>query len=65
MHLKKRENYGLFVVHGYMCASVVFFVTNDGHQVDAQELPWVSGGDVEAAAEGTCPPSLKPFFFFF
>lgn len=22
VHFKKRENYGLFVVHGYMCASV-------------------------------------------
>ena len=26
MHFKKWENYGLFVVHGYMCASVFSFL---------------------------------------
>ena len=47
-----------------IAGSCVFEGQNDGHQVDAQSCLWVLGGGVEAGgAEGTCPPSLKLFFF--
>lgn len=65
MHFKKRENYVWSVCCSWLYVrKCVFKGQNDGHQVDAQSFLWVSGGGVEAAgAEGTCPPSLKPFFF--
>ena len=65
MHFKKWENYGLLVVRGYICASVF----SRDKMIDTKLMLRAAsgcrvGGVLEArGAEGTCPPSLKLFFF--